>query len=262
MKTTAHFEGRRIGGVHLIACKQATLTILLVIAISDAFAGDQNECSMTANRFVSSSGLACCSGIASGNGIRAKLISGRIHTSPDGRLWTERPLPFQTFLRDITYAGGMFVAVGGSYMDEPGVIVTSPNGLHWTRKNPRNRITLNSITWGNGSFVAVGDHGTVLISTNGGTWKSQRSPTNSMLAKVLFGNGVFVAGGESGTILTSSNGVHWTTSNLGASLFVGTIHFHGNTFLVKGSDVTFTSTNGLTWKPDHPDLAAVPSVSK
>src|SRR5258705_12664379 len=97
MRTTAHFKGRSIGGLHLIACKKATLTILLVIAISDVFAGHQsNECSMTATRFVSSSDLACCSGIVSGNGIRAKLISGRIHTSPDGHVWTERPLPFQT----------------------------------------------------------------------------------------------------------------------------------------------------------------------
>lgn len=197
---------------------------------------------------------ACChshGGIVTSNGTSAKLINGHIYTSIDRRSWTVRPLPFRTFLRDVTCGKGRFVAVGGSYVDEPGVIVTSEDGLVWRRQNARNRTTLHSVTSGNGLFVAVGDQGAILTSCDGIAWHRQRSSTDLMLARVTFGNGVFVVGGESGTTLTSSDGVEWRTASLGASVYVGTIHFDGSAFVVSGSGRTFTSSDGYAWVGDN-----------
>jgi hypothetical protein len=184
-----------------------------------------------------------------GNGVLAKVIGGRIYTSTDNHSWLERRLGARTFFRDLTYANGKFVAVGGSYIDQRGVIASSTDGIHWQPENAPVPIVLHSIAWGQGLFVAVGDEGAILTSADGSAWKSQRSGTAFTLARVASGNGVFVGGGELGTIVTSSNGVTWIVTNLGLPAFLGAIDFNGSDFVIKANGHMFTSTNGLNWQP-------------
>src|ERR1051325_1569877 len=69
--------------------------------------------------------ISCSGGAVNANGIFAKLIDGRLYTSSDSHSWIERRLDVRTFLRDLTYADGRFVAVGGSYIGASAVLGAS-----------------------------------------------------------------------------------------------------------------------------------------
>ena len=152
------------------------------------------------------------------NGITLAVShDGKLLTSSNGVEWTEVRLTFKTFLRGITCADGLFVVVGGSYVDRPGVILTSRNGTTWTLRESGTRANLYGVTHGNGIFVAVGDNQTVLTSKNGINWKQRTSITaDLLLSSIAFGDGAFVAVGDSGTVLTSTDSVRWQVRNSGS----------------------------------------------
>ena len=200
-----------------------------------------------------------CVGMVSGKAVYVRVNNGRLQSSPNATTWIERPLAVRTFLRAVTYANGVFVAVGGSYSDEPGIIVTSRDGATWTRRRQCDKQILYGVAFGNGLFVSVGDEGAIYTSADGIAWKPQPSGvTNTLLATVSFGNGIFVAGGESGTILTSTNGHDWKSATFTAPVFVGTIVFEGNAFAARTGMQTFVSSNGLIWEPGRPAIAFCP----
>jgi len=87
----------------------------------------------------------------------------------------------------VTDNQGLFVAVGGSYFDEPGVIVTSPDGILWKRRACGTRNNLYSVAFGNGSFIAVEYSGVICTSEDGLHWKTQRSGTSRLLSAVAAG---------------------------------------------------------------------------
>jgi hypothetical protein len=201
----------------------AALFLAKVAAGTNEAACGEQTCPMRAPTASNSPENPLC-GATKGNGIFAKVNDrGEILSSEDGITWACRKTGRRTFVRDIAFGNGQFVAVGGSYIDVAGVIMSSNDGSTWTRWNVRNKINLHGVTYGGGQFVAVGDAGTILTSIDGFAWKSRVSGTPANLAAASFGNGVFVAGGESGVILTSSNGVNWAVRSLGPSVFVGTI---------------------------------------
>ena len=185
---------------------------------------------------------------ACGNGMCVKLTyGGGILTSKDGSIWNEQSLAGRPFLRGVAFGQGIFVAVGGSYIDVPGLVITSQDGITWVRQHPQNKINLNSVTYGDGLFVAVGDQGTIFTSQDSVCWKKRPSRTSAMLAAIAFGKGIFVAGGESGTLLTSTNGAQWTSQSLGDSHFIGKVLFRDGCFLFQASGVAFTSADGAAW---------------
>jgi photosystem II stability/assembly factor-like uncharacterized protein len=197
--------------------------------------------------------------VARGKGIAVRVSpEGGLLTSKDGSRWVEARLDVRTFLRSVTFGQGLFVAVGGSYVDAPGVILTSNNGENWLRRHPKNRINLHGVACGNGLLVAVGDAGTIFTSHDGACWKNRRSGTTMALATIAFGNGIFVAGGESGTILTSTNGLSWIKQNLGESVYVGKVLFQEGTFLAANSQIVFTSTDGQVWNRRPIATAKIP----
>ena len=185
----------------------------------------------------------------SGNSIHVRLIAGRIQTSADELTWLDRPIAVRTFLRGVTYGNGLFVVVGGSYFDTPGVILTSRNGLTWTRRNRANRKNLYGVTFGEGAFVAVGDNGAIVTSVDGIHWKSRGANTEdeTLFAAIAFGNGRFVGGGESGAIITSTNGVDWVVRRLDGAPYVGRITFRDDVFVVANGHIPFVSSDGLNW---------------
>ena len=220
-----------------ILCATLTLAALAALAATYSARGSNEE---------------ACGDItvtaAGSNGVFARVRAGRIETSDNGSTWTGRSVGARTFLRGISYARNVFVAVGGSYSDEPGVIVTSRDGMTWTRRHSQNRINLHSVASGRDLFVAVGDEGTILTSADGTRWQRQSSATSTTLAVVTFGRGVFVAGGESGLILVSTNGTCWTARNLGRRVYVGNIVFSRDHFVVHSGPATFESRDGLNWR--------------
>src|SRR5262245_34480065 len=93
---------------------------------------------------------------ARGNGILVQIShQGRVLTSANGCKWAEQCVPCRTFVRGVAYGNSIFVAVGGSYIDVPGVILTSHDGTNWIRRNCKNKTTLYGVAHGHGLFVAV-----------------------------------------------------------------------------------------------------------
>ncbi len=184
-----------------------------------------------------------------GNGtFVAAAQNGSFLTSTDGLRWSSGKPPVPTFIRSVTYGSGLFVAVGGSYVDKPGVILTSRDGATWTARKSRTRRNLYGVVYGDGIFVAVGDDGQVVSSSDGVCWKSGRVPNTGLLTAIAHGNGRFVAVGESGTLVASSNGIHWDKSSLGSWIYFSKVDFTKGVFIAFSGNATVASSDGITWR--------------
>jgi hypothetical protein len=213
------------------------------------------------------------------------LISVSLHAQTYG--WQVRRSPVDEHLYDVTYAKGMYVAVGNHR-----TILTSENGADWRvrAQNPASQGWLSSVVWGNGVFVAVGNgyqrqwplsspstfgppgsagysldtnSAAIVVSRDGIHWRGllRGRPT---LNAVAFGKNRFVAVGLGG-IITSRDGHSWSYptnfhDSFGRQRTPGDVlshlapHFptqvaYGNgTFIVLGQvGSVLASTNGLDW---------------
>jgi hypothetical protein len=178
--------------------------------------------------------------VGEGGGIRTNIL-----TSTDGVTWT-RQGPSASSLYSVTYAQGMFVAVGGQ-------VLTSSDGLVWTNPPSPARDRLNAVTWGGGQFVAVGRNANIITSTNGTNWALRlHGEDTSFLQGVAYGNGRFVAAGQSSAVMTSSNGVSWQWQQVPAALWgypdIEDVQFANGQFVVVGANgFLATSPDGLVW---------------
>ena len=182
------------------------------------------------------------------NDVYVRVNAGRIQSSPDGKFWTDRPVAIRTFMRGVTSGNGMLVAVGGSYVEPPGVIFTSRDGHNWVRRQMSDHPILYAVAYGRERFVAVGDGGVILVSTNGTRWQRQDSGTTALLATVAFGNELFVAGGESGTVLVSTNGLIWKSCPLASSHYIGSISFRNGSFAIRVPGANLIAENARDWR--------------
>jgi len=161
---------------------------------------------------------------------------GNLLASSNEGDWNEVRLTRKAFFREITCGDGLFVVVGGSYIDQPGVILTSRDGTNWTFRKSGTRANLYGVTHGNGIFVAVGENHTVLASKNGITWKQRTTATSDMLlSSVAFGNGRFVAMGDSGTVLTSIDTIRWRARNSGTTAYLSKVRYEAGAFVATRS---------------------------
>src|SRR5207302_1893499 len=210
---------------------------------------------------------------AFGNGLFVVVGDGNtnldtvILTSPDGITWTPRSGGTNLPLWGVTYANGLFVAVGGNV--DGGVILTSRDGITWT---PQSSPALTSVAFGNGTFVSVGGAeggdpayqtggGTnVLSSTNALDWvqRTSRVGTGSDLTGVASSGTQWVTLEESGGMLSSSDGLAWTYHPPTGRAFMYGIAYGSGTFVAVGATDFFwdqtkskmvveTSTDGTTW---------------
>lgn len=193
--------------------------------------------------------------VADGNSASAAVTcDGKLMISTNGVGWDEVNLNFSTFFRGVTCGNGLFIAVGGSFVDEPGVILTSRDSKSWIRRAAGNRVNLYSVAYGGGSFVAVGDADTILTSRDGASWTRRPAPTwDILLAAVAYGNGVYVAVGDSGTILTSRNGVAWFRRRSNTTAYLQDVVYDNGQFVVIGSDgLNWISSDEMSWRPRTP----------
>ncbi len=213
-------------------------------------------------------------------------LSSAVITSTDCLTWTQRypadPLPIgpaTSWLSDVTYGGGLYVAVGETY-PAPGdvvpLILTSTDASTWTPRTPAappGRQSLTTVAYGNGRFVAFGYEAvtnTTFLSTseNGVNWTLEPSlmdpvwPENAN--KVIYAEGQFVVVGD--RIRTSPDGIHWTTrldptADNGDYYFYGVGHGGGRFAAVGLRGAIYVSDDGATWTPQTPvtghDLNAV-----
>ncbi len=155
------------------------------------------------------------SAVTYANGLFVAVGDGAILTSPDGLAWTRQYSDLGDWPDAITYGDGQFVAIGNS--DKSGVVLTSPDGIHWTRRTIATSAFLNGVAYGSGTFIAVGTDGALLTSADGLTWSPQTSGTSNYLEGIAYGAGAFVAVGWDDTVLRSADGIHWTEERPGTT---------------------------------------------
>lgn len=143
--------------------------------------------------------------------------SGTLYSSTDsGATWTSRTSGFgSSTIRRVTYAAGIFVAVGNS-----GLISTSTDAITWTaRTSGFGSSTILGIDYVNGYFIATGNdtpnnRAGVSTSTDAITWTFRTTPSGSCIPALAatYGNGYYVVAGQGNTTASmySTDLVTWT----------------------------------------------------
>ena len=204
------------------------------------------------------------SAVAFGNGQFAVAGSrnggGIIATSTDGVNWVQSLVVIPGDFADITYANGLFVAVGGISLTG-GFIYSSADGVTWFNRHFEDDRYLQGVAYGNGQFVAVGGN-LSLTSIDGTNWTPHEAGGGDA---IVYGNGIFVAVGITGAITTSSDGVNWTQQSLPTNPLYSIAYNNGQFVAVGGTLNPFpyppggayiskivTSTNGVNWIDRQP----------
>jgi hypothetical protein len=156
----------------------------------------------------------------------------------------------------VTYAGGLFVAVGYA-----GVIQTSPDGVTWTARTPASGTdNLSGICHTGTNFVAVGNNGSgrgvAEVSSDGSTWTQHLFPVAAGgQTAVCYGGTLLSVGADAsvnttGVVYTSSDqGSTWTLQN---SFLLTTLL--GVTYIAGRYVVCTDTTGNLGGYGTHPAL--------
>jgi Immunoglobulin I-set domain len=124
--------------------------------------------------------------------------------SSNGVDWTDQGVDVGVHLRGVTFANGIFLAVGND-----GHALYSTNAVDWIPFGFYAPYTfapnLRHATYGAGRFVVVGNYGTMLSArAPGESFPSHPSGVTENLHDVAYGLGKFIAVGNAGTIIQSA----------------------------------------------------------
>lgn len=184
---------------------------------------------------------------------------GEILFSPNGADWTRVDSPLQradlgqyTYLWDVCYGNGAFVAVGGEY--NKGRILRSPDGLTWTEIPVDLSLASRGVAFGDGLFAVVA--GTkVLTSADGLSW--QQRPDSPGVGKIAHGNGKWVGTAGRGRFVHTTDFVVWDSSPQGwpsgnSGLEIPNIAYANGKFLAVGgwNQGSGTGVSVVMWSED------------
>ncbi len=165
-----------------------------------------------------------------------------------------------TWLFDIIYAGGKYVAVGC-----PSLVKVSNDAIDWTYGTVEGDAHFFGAAYGAGRYAAVGcndsGEGVIQTSTDGLTWKSAVGIKCQMLNDVVWNGKIFAAVGYQGTIYTSPDGISWTARTSGITDSIESIIWDGSSFIAgisgySGSNslgYLLTSKDGTSWTAQKSD---------
>jgi len=183
-----------------------------------------------------------------------------IFTSPDGVTWTERATGVDHALRDVTWTGSRFVAVG-----DGGTVLTSPDGVDWALQPVPVLIEpmLQGVTASPSRYVAVGtrtDEVTfsprelILTSPDGVQWSVATQDYDMVLADVTWSGTQFVAAGahmggasSEAAVLVSTDGLNWTRHVVDGPTFLRRIVWSGSAYVATGYGGAVRSIDGQAW---------------
>ena len=143
------------------------------------------------------------------NGKAILAQTHRVAFSADGLRWSSHPLDdrISTWFRDVTWANGLYIAVGGQGGTDA-IMRTSSDGQNWTEISVPT-LGLTNVSYVNGRFFAGGILGALLVSSDGQSW-TVRSQREGQFNGVAHGNGVYVLSGNVGFYF-STDTVTWTS---------------------------------------------------
>jgi hypothetical protein len=205
-------------------------------------------------------------GAAYGNGLYVFPGWRGFATSSNGRDWTYLDTATNSWLWDIVFAEGRFVAVGTSSLplDGDGIALTSNDGVHWEQHTLSPRALFRGVAYGDGYFVATGhrldgSEALTAVSTNGIHWRTTTNAPAIRAYRVAYGEGKFVALGDGIEIVEShtltNDIIQWSQSAtrlriLGADspVELHTITHAEGQFMAVGSPGAFLiSPDGTNW---------------
>ncbi|HTG43926.1 MAG TPA: hypothetical protein VK633_05280, partial [Verrucomicrobiae bacterium] len=178
----------------------------------------------------------------------------KLITSNDGLVWTDRNpgFPNGSGYR-VSFAHGLYFALGYLPDENQGIINISTNGLDWTSTPLEHAAGYNAVAFGAGRYLLAGSPGNLLISSDpsqASSWQSvvTRDFTESFTG-ITYGAGTFVAVGAAGTIARSPSGEVWDhpTPPRPAN-FAGVAYGNGK-FVAAGNSpgLIAHSADGSTW---------------
>lgn len=162
------------------------------------------------------------------------------------------PVASQTMTwNSVAFGNNVFVAVSS----EGAVIRSTDGGVNWAHISTAvtSGKTWNAITYVSGTpgkFVAVGASGYSMYSTDYGvTWSLGTVPASpAQWGAIAYGNGKYVAMDISnGYFMHSSNGITWTLGSSTPYLFASVVFSNGLFVALTGTNVIYTSIDGVTW---------------
>ena len=181
-------------------------------------------------------------GVAYGSGLYVAVGSkGIMFRSSDGVNWSGDVSGTPDRLDDVTFAHGVFIALG-----ENGTIISS-TGSGWANETSGTRRDLDGMVVGQNQIVAVGKYGTILTSADGANYVAQNAGTTNDLHGVGFGAGLFVAVGDPGVILTSGNAVDWSAQASGTSNYLKRVKYASGRWVAVGDAAILTSLDATNW---------------
>lgn len=187
------------------------------------------------------------SGIAYGNGVWvATGDNGRILSSPDAVVWTDRSLPPTTQdLRLLAHGAGRFVALA-AHRDR---LYHSTDGITWTLvEQPFGdgpaASGANAIEFIDDRFWVVGDDGLVAWSEKGLSWHAESIHATADLRSIAFGKGRLVLGGSDHHAVAEGTGPFTVIAASGDDIAPNGIVYANGWFL--SSDLR-TSRDGVRW---------------
>jgi hypothetical protein len=164
------------------------------------------------------------------NGKFTATSSQGISHSADGLVWNYIDSGYRSYVYDIAFGNGKYVAVGNQ-----GWHMASSDGLYWTSSYRGLVETFNDAAYGNGVFVVVGGSGAILTGPEGpGAFVQRDGYTRDDLKGVVFANDRFVAVGGEGTIRESTNGINWSGFNLESEPRLQDVCFGDGRFVAVG----------------------------
>lgn len=155
------------------------------------------------------------------------------------------------FLRDMTYAKGLYVACGRN-----GIIYTSTNLSSWKKQKSGVSEYLYGISFGKGQFVITGDKGMILTSSDGINWTIQNSQSTSLLMRSRYANGMYIAVGYNGAILQSIDGINWQDISNNHSGVIYGLCVHNDRFVMTSNYYSTTHTIPLRYFDVSRELSA------
>ncbi len=147
--------------------------------------------------------------VAYGNGVYLAIAENSyVYSSQDGNNWKRLPQD-QFTLRDITFTGQEFLAVGGGEYDwisdgYQGVILSSIDGTNWDKITIPYSYMLYRIKCLNTRCASVGGQGTILTSDGRGGWQRRSFKKTETLYGIEFYNNSVLVSGSLGAILQSN----------------------------------------------------------
>ena len=175
--------------------------------------------------------------IAFGHGVFVAVGAATI-VSSNGVDWINSTNNVQSFLLDVTFGDGRFVAV--TYTQS----YVSTNGLDWIASSPANPL-IENVVFGNGIFVGSYNN-LVTTSTDGLQWSQHTILTNTFIYGLAFAGGQFLGFGMD--IVTSPDGLNWTHRlNAPQAVFQDAASGNGVTVVIGDNANILTSNDPSSW---------------